>query len=221
MRRLSVLVVLVGALIAVTTGRADAHNCPVAALVAVGQTSTVNVAITIESVPVPDVEIDVPDGLRLDRVDRVPGWTFTRNGQVVRYHGPPFDPITCQYFSIGVTPLRKGAFLIPVVQRDANGTVLSRTAAGPTERLATVVYAGVKIPGPSGSNGPSITTIVGGALIGLGLVFALVMAIRSRRARRADEREVELEDRLDAFKKQARDRRPDPDPDPDAGRSQP
>jgi len=211
MRRIAAVVLIAGIAVAVSPGRAWAHICPVAAQVPIGRTSTVTVAVTVESVPVPDIEIDVPPALRLDRVDPVKGWTFTRTGQIIRYHGPPFDPITCQYFAIGVTPVSKGAFVIPVIQRDAKGNVLSHTGLGENRLLDTVVYAGVKphAAGASSGGGVSLVTVAGALLVVIGVAFAIVLAVRARRTRRAEEREDELQERVDAFRKQVRDRRPE------------
>ena len=65
----------------------------------------------------------------------------------------------CEFFSIGVTAPAAGTFGITVIQRDAPGTVVARSApdpANPGDRLGQFVYAGVKIPSPpSTSSGPS------------------------------------------------------------------
>jgi hypothetical protein len=183
---------------------AAAHICPVAIQIPVGQVSTVAVGVTVEDATVPDVEIDIPAGMTLDRVDPTPGWTFARRASSVRFRGGPIAAFTCQYFSLGVTAATKGAFGIPVTQRTNDGTVVARTTpdvnSASDRALDQFVYAGVQPPAtPGGSGGPSTTTILGAALLGIGVVMAVALTIRARR-------EARLRNRLDEFKK----RLPDP-----------
>jgi hypothetical protein len=210
--RVVALVLLVLAGIGAGAGRADAHICPVVAAIPVGQLSTVTVAVTVEAVAVPDVEMQVPDQLRLDRVDPSPGWTITQQGQNIRYHGPPIAPYTCKYFSIGVTAQAKGAYAITVIQRDAQGKVVARSTlqgalTSQNPYAVQHVYAGVKPPSESsGGSGPSTTTIAGAVLVGLAVLAGVALAVRSWRARRAEARAAEVDERVEAFRKQARDR---------------
>ena len=193
---------LVAAAAVAPAGGADAHICPVTAVIPVEQLSTVTVAVTVEATPIPDVEMQVPPELRVDRVDAGVGWEIAQQGQTIRYHGPAIPAYACKYFSLGLTAVSKGKFGIPVIQRDAHGKVVARSNAD--GGIEQIVYAGVK---PSSSkSGPSIATILGAALIGLGILLAGVLAFRSWRARRADAREVEMQDRVEEFKKQAQDR---------------
>jgi hypothetical protein len=170
----------------------------------VGQPSTVAVGVTVENATVTDVEVGLPAGLRLDRVDPKSGWTSTRAGSTVRYRGGTIHQFTCEYFSLGVTATTKGAFGIAVTQRTADGTVVARTVPDPTsaqdQLLDQFVYAGVAPPKrPSTSSGPSLTTIGGIVLVGFGVVMFFVLWLRARRARKLDER-------LEQFKQ----RTPDP-----------
>ena len=131
-RRLAVLALVTafatGATVGLTAAPASAHICPIAVEIPVGQPSTIDVGVTVEGATVPDVEITIPAGLRLDRVDPKAGWTFTRTGSTVRYRGGPIAPYTCEYFSLGVTAPARGAFGIPVVQRTAE-----RQGVGPLD----------------------------------------------------------------------------------------
>jgi hypothetical protein len=78
------------------------------------------------------------------------------------------------------------------------------------------VYAGVKPPSPPGSStGPSAVVIAGVALVGAGVVFAGIVAWRSRgRADddededddTSDDRDAELQARLERFRTRAPDR---------------
>jgi hypothetical protein len=68
----------------------------------------------------------------------------------------------------------------------------------------------MKPPGPPSSGGPSAGVIAGVALIAVGVVAAFVLWLRNRRARKFDEREEEIDERVAAFKSQARDRQPEP-----------
>jgi hypothetical protein len=210
MGRLGVLVVAVTLTLAGWSARADAHICPYAAQIPVGRSSTVPVYVTVESRATPDVEIDVPPELHLENAGAPKGWTFTRNGQVLRFRGPGFSPFTCPSFAIVVTATTKGAFPMTVVQRDSHGNVIAKTTTDPTQRLspgyAPTVYAGVKPPSTSGGTSLSGTTIAGIALMGVGVVMAIALGRRALRDRREGEREGELQDRLDEFRKQTRDR---------------
>jgi hypothetical protein len=215
---------LVSTLFVTLTGTAaNAHICPVAAQTPVGTSSTVNVGVTVEEATVPDVVIEVPSGLRLDRVYPQAGWTVVRHGRVLRYRGGPIAPFTCKYFSIGVTATVRGAFGIPVVQRDASGRVVARSTpdpANPADRLLDqFVYAGVKPPSTAGpSKGPSALVVGGVALIGAGVIAGGVLAWRSRRSGHpdedadededatSDERDAELRARLERFRTRAPDR---------------
>jgi len=200
---------------------ASAHICPVPALIPVGSSSTVNVGVTVEQPTVPDVEIDVPSGLRLDRVDPRDGWTFTRRGSVLRFRGGPIEPYTCEYFPIQVTAAARGTFGIPVVQRDASGSVVARTTPDPGSAqdrvLDQFVYAGVKPPStPGTSKRPSIVVLTGISLIGVGVVAAGVGAWRSRGrlddedddddADSEHERDAQLQSRLEQFRTRVPDR---------------
>jgi hypothetical protein len=211
---------LVSTAVVVLAGNpASAHICPVAAQIPVGTTATVNVGVTVEQATVPDVEITVPSGLRLDRTDPKPGWTVVRRGPVLRYHGGPITPFTCAYFPIGVTASERGSFGIPVVQRDTSGKIVARSTPDPSvpadRLLDQFVYAGVKPPSPPGtSKGPSGVVIAGIVLVGGGLIAAGVGAWRSRRRRDDDDedaeapedRDAELRARLERFRTRAPDR---------------
>ena len=208
--------VATGATLVLTVAPASAHICPLPAEIGVGQPSTIDVGVTVEATAVPDVEISVPAGLRLDRVDPKAGWTFTRRGSSVRYVGAPIPAFACRYFSLGVTAPTRGAFGISVVQRAADGKIVARSTPDPNNTsdraLGQIVYAGVKPPpAPSGSNGPSAATIASVALVGIGAVMAGVLAFRARRTHRVDEgeedeRDAELRTRVEQFKT----RTPDP-----------
>lgn len=208
-----------------TGSPAAAHICSVPVQIPVGTAATVSVGVTVEQPTVPDVEIEIPSGLRIDRVFDKAGWTHVRRGSAIRYRGGPIAPYSCEYFSIGVTATVRGAFGIPVVQRDTTGKVVARTTpdpANPADRLLDqIVYAGVKPPSSAGSSkGPSLVVIAGAALIGLGVIAAGIATWRSRRRgyddeddddRHAggepeDDRDAELRARLERFRTRAPDR---------------
>ncbi len=202
---------------------AFAHICPTPDEIPVGSPATISVGVTVENTTVPDVEITVPAGLRLDRVDAKAGWTSTRSGSTVRFRGGPITRFSCSFFSLGVTAPAVGAFGIRVIQRDASGAVVSRSAPDPAiaqdRILDQFVYAGVRPPAPpSTSSGPSPVIVGGAVLVGLGLVLAVVVWIRSRRgdedvdgadgSGEDDDSTVldpELQARLDRFKKRTSD----------------
>ncbi len=188
----------------------------------VGQPSTIAVGVTVEAMDVPDVEISVPAGLQLDRVDAKAGWTATHNGSSARYRGGPIARFMCEYFSLGVTASTRGAFGVSVVQRAADGKVVARATPDPsnaTDRvLGQIVYAGVKPPS-AGSNGLSSMVLASVALVGIGVVLGGVLGFRAWRRRgdnendengeeREVEREAELRARLERFKKRTPDPRP-------------
>jgi hypothetical protein len=204
MRRAAVLgVLVVGSVAVLPPTPASAHICPVSVQIAVGRSGTVTVAATVEGTAVPDVEIDVPDQLRIDGVTPPNGWKAQHAGQTIRLTGPPITPYTCAYFPVAVTPTGKGVFGIRVVQRDARGNVVANSYVDATQppnpTFVTTVYAGVKPPSTSTGGGVSVVTIAGIALVALGGAALAGLALRSRRARR-------VEDRVEAFKKQVRDR---------------
>jgi hypothetical protein len=210
MGRLGVLLVAVTLTLGAWSARADAHICPYAAEIPVGRSSTVPVFVTVEATATPDVEVAVPAALRLENAAAPKGWTFTRNGQVLRFRGPSLPPFTCPSFAIVVTAPAKGAYPMSVVQRDAHGKVVGRTTTDPAQRLspgyAPTVFAGMKPPSTSGGTSLSPTTIAGIALIAVGAAMAIALGRRALHARREGEREAELQDRLDEFRKQTRDR---------------
>jgi hypothetical protein len=214
MGRLGVLMVAVTLALGGWSARADAHICPYAKQIPVGRSSTVPVYVTVESRATPDVEVDVPPGLHLENAGAPKGWTFARDGQVLRFRGPAFSPFSCPSFAIVVTAPAKGVYPMSVVQRDAHGNVITKTTTDPAQRLsplyAPTVYAGVKPPSTSGGTSLSGTTIAGIALLAAGVLMAIALGRRALRARREDEREGALQDRLDEFRKQARDRSGDP-----------
>ena len=213
--------IVTGATLALTVAPASAHICPRPAEIPVGPLSTIAVGVTVEAPTVPEVEISVPAGLHLDRIDAKAGWSTTRSGSSVRFRGGPIVPFSCEYFSLGVSAPIRGAFGISVVQRTADGKVVARSTPDPsnaTDRvLGEIVYAGMKPPSTAtGSSGLSATTIASIALVGIGVVMAAVLAFRAGRARRRDEsdedavdnevaREAELRARLERFKKRTSD----------------
>jgi hypothetical protein len=199
-RRLAVLALVTafatGATVGLTAAPASAHICPIAVEIPVAQPSTIDVGVTVEGATVPDVEITIPAGLRLERVDPKEGWTFTRTGtrsgtgtgSTVRYRGGPIAPYTCEYFSLGVISPARGAFGIPIVQRTANGKVWARStpdaSSAQSRILDQFVYAGEKPPSNSGgSSSLSATTIAGIALVVLGIVSVVVLGVRTWRNR--------------------------------------
>jgi len=212
--------------LAVGMATASAHICPIAAVIPVGQPATIDVGVTVEGDTVSDVEIGIPAGLQLDRVDAKPGWTFTRSGAVVRYRGGPIQQFTCEYFSLGVTAPARGSFGVSVVQRTAAGKIVANAVPDPNSSADRVldqfVYAGVRPPSPpSTSSGFSGAVIGGIALVGFGVVMFAVLRIRDRRAGDFDDgdtddsdsdrdtdRDAELQARLERFKKQTPDPRP-------------
>jgi uncharacterized iron-regulated membrane protein len=193
-----VTAMVAAAVLGMTASPASAHICARPAQINVGKVSTIAVGVTVEATAVADVEISVPAGLRLDRVDAKAGWTTTRGGSSVRYRGATIAPFTCAYFSLGVTAPVRGAFGIVVVQRSADGKVVARSTPDPsnaTDRvLGQIVYAGITPPSATtGSSGLSAVMIGSIALVGLGVVMAAVLAFRAWRERR-------LRARLEQFK---------------------
>jgi hypothetical protein len=191
--------VATASVLAIGVTPASAHICPTPDEIPVGALATIDVGVTVENATVPDVEVTIPAGLRLERVDPKADWTFIRTGATVRFRGGPISTFSCSFFSFGVTAPNPGVFGITVVQRDASGAVVSRSAPDPAVAqdriLDQFVYAGVKPPPPpSTSSGPSAVVIAGGVLVGLGVVMAVVMAIRSRRV---DDDDVDHEARDD------------------------
>jgi len=217
MRRVGVLFLLVASTLAIAPGRADAHICPGVVQIPVGTPASVTVYVRIEGTDIPDVQLDVPPELHLDKVEAPPGWTATRTGQTVRMHGPGFEHFTCPYFTIGVTASTKGAFQIPVTQRDASGTLVLRSSTDPAQKhgqnYAETVYAGVKPPSTSTGGGMSGITIAGIALIAIGVLAAAGFAWRSRRRGDDDDEgdDAALDEhraRVEAFRAQTRARAP-------------
>ena len=129
--------------------------------------------------------------------------------------GPRDPPVHVQVLLDRGHRATRGKYGLSVVQRDAEGNVVARSddsepsASNPFSRQ--IVYAGVKPPSPPRA-GPSAVTIAGAVLVGLGVVLVGVLVFRSWRARRDEDREDEVQERLDEFKKQARDRSADSDP---------
>jgi hypothetical protein len=210
-RKFGVLALLVAALVPVAPGVAGAHVCgQVKQITPVGKPSTVQLTVVVELIPVPTVEFDVPAELKINRVDPSEGWKITQTGQHLLYQGPPIPQVSCKYFAIGITAQKKGTFPVLFVQRSANGKVVARSRAAidltNPDPAQPMVYAGTK-PGAKSSSGPVTPTTIGLALVALGILLAAFLAFRSRRGRQVDEREAELQDRLDAFKEQTRDRR--------------
>ncbi|MFM7225367.1 MAG: hypothetical protein ACKO1Y_08075 [Actinomycetota bacterium] len=203
LRRLAATALAAAGLVAVApTAPAGAHLCPVTSIVPPGETAAVPIAVTVEQTPVAAVEITFPDGLRLDRFRSRAGWTATRTGPVVRVQGPPIAAYSCAYFSAAVTPLRRGVFSITMVQRDRTGAVVARSTPGLPDPAnpygAQRVYAGVDPPKPP-SAGPDPVMVAGTILVVLALLAAGGRAVVSARARRHEDREAEIEDRLEAF----------------------
>jgi hypothetical protein len=204
-RRIVVVVFLSAWLVGVAPEPAEAHICPVTAQLAVGTSGSATVAVVVEAVPIPDVEIQVPAQLRLEHVDPPAGWSVEQTGQTARLSGPAISAFDCGYFTIAVTPATRGVFGIRVLQRDAKGVLrgdsMPNPALPPDPTFVTTIYAGVKPPGAATGGGVSFVTVAGIALIALGGVAAGMLVWRSRRERRIDER-------VEAFKKQVNDRGP-------------
>jgi len=202
---------------------AAAHTCATAAEIPVGEPVNVTVGVTVESTPVPEVEITVPPGLELDAAEPSADWALAVDEQRVVATGPEIAPNSCKFFTLRLTATDKGVYGITVVQRDASGAVVAESApiAGqPIDRfLVQAVYAGVRIP--TGAGGGFPVALAGGVgLIAVAAVVLVVMFVRNRRAdddtARTDEhdddrdrapdatRADELQARVDEFRKQAR-----------------
>jgi len=217
------LALVAGAVVAVDAVPALAHLCAHPALVPVGQPHTVEIAVTVEGTPVPDVEVGIPAPLRLGRVDAAVGWKITRTGSTVRYRGGPIPSYSCQYFSMELTAPARGHWAIAVTQRTADGTVVGLSGADPTAPLNPIleqtVYAGENPPSLSQGGGISVITALGVAFVAIAVLLIGLAAFRAWRSRHdefadlddeqfdAAMRDLELQERLAAFKKQAR-RRP-------------
>jgi len=214
-RRGATALLLAAAALVVGASPAGAHSCLLTQVVSLNQASNIKVVVAIEATPIPDVEFTFPPGLHLDKAEPRTGGNVTVSGQTMRYQGAPLNPYSCQYFNVTVTAANRGAYPIGFVQRDANGRVVAQaTATGKASvnnpYIQQTVYAGMKPPGPPSSGGPSAGVIAGAALIAVGVVAAFVLWLRNRRARKFDEREEEIDERVAAFKSQARDRQPEP-----------
>ncbi len=224
LRSLMLLVLVAGAAVTIDAAPAFAHLCAHPAEIPVEQPDTVEIAVTVEATPVPDVEIGIPAPLRVDRVDAASGWKITRAGSMLRYRGGPIAPYSCQYFSVQLTAPVKGHWAIAVTQRVRNGTIVARSGTDPNTPpnplLDQTVYAGEKPPSPSSAGGGfSIITMLGIAFVALALLvlgFAGFRAWRARHDEYADlddeefdaaMRDIEIQDRLAEFKKRTR-RRP-------------
>lgn len=208
MRRLLLLVLLAGVTATVMAGPATAHTCVTAARAPVGQPSTITLVAAVEK-EIPDIAFTLPAGLELDRVDPKPGWKATRTGSTVRYRGGPSAPLSCERFSVGVTPARRGVYGIVSIQRDANGTVVARSTPVPgaphIDPAEQRVYAGVEPPAPpSQTGGRSPLLYVAGGLILLAFAMMTFSFFRNRRLAREDE----LADRVEEFKARTRERPP-------------
>jgi hypothetical protein len=205
---LLLFVLLAGATISATAGPATAHTCVTAARAPVGQSSTITLVAAVEK-EIPDIAFTLPAGLALDRVDPKPGWKATRAGSTVRYQGGPTAPLSCERFSVSVTPARRGVYGIVAVQRDANGTVVARSTPVPgaahVDPAEQRVYAGVEPAAPpSQTGGRSPLLYVAGGLILLAFAMMTFLFYRNRRIAREDE----LADRVEEFKVRTRERPP-------------
>jgi uncharacterized protein YcnI len=214
MRRMAGLLLLVSALWMGVADPAAAHNCASDQVIPLGQMSTLQIGVTIPDhgptgIEVTGVDVTLPAPLRIDRIDPKAGWTIAQKGQTIEYRGPaikPGDP--CPIFFLGVTPTEPGAYQLRIVQFDAAGNVVGDYGADPTappNPLVPTVYAGVDPPSPGGDS-VSTVAIAGAVLVGIALLSIVVMSVRSRRLRRAEERDAEIDERVEEFKKQARDR---------------
>ena len=188
------------------------------------QPSTIDVGVTVEGATVPDVEITIPAGLRLDRVDPKAGWTITAHrARAVRYRGGPIAAFTCEYFSLGVTAPAQGVVRHPgrPTHRRGRGRRALDPRPGQRDRagvLDQIVYAGVKPPSIRRAlGGPSTTTIAGyrarrrsasswsassasarGATAGATTTRTTTTTTKTRDD---DDRDAELRARLERFKK--------------------
>jgi hypothetical protein len=210
-RKFGVLALLVAALVPIAPGRAGAHVCgQVKQITPVGKPATVQLTAVVEQIPVTTVEFDIPSEIAINRVDPSQGWKVTQAGQHLLYQGPPIPPVSCKYFALAITAQKKGTFPVLFVQRDAGGNVVARSRAGidlaRPDPAQPIVYAGTT-HGPKSSGRAITPTTIGIVLVGIGVLLAAFLAIRSWRARREEEREAELQDRVDTFKEQTRDRR--------------
>jgi hypothetical protein len=221
MRR-TVTGLLIGLLASVAVGAlgvlpASAHICTYAAQIAVGRTQTISVGITVEGQPVTDFAVTLPAALHIDRIDPAPGFHITHAGQTIRYQGGPVPAYTCLYVTLGVTASEQGVFIVPQIQRTADGTVVARMGFSPPPDATKMqlVYAGVKPPSSPSSGGSSTPVLVyaGIALVALALGMLVFFGVRAWRSRYEyedeedqDERDEELDARVARFKKQTRDR---------------
>ena len=128
----------------------------------------------------------------------------------MRYQGGLFAPYTCEYFSMQVTVPLKGTYPVRVVTRQANGKVAIDSESDPlvaqNPLFSSVIYAGTTPPQPSNGSGTPLLLYAGVAVIGAGLGLAGFRLWRGR-AEPENDREEELQARVDEVKKRTSARR--------------
>ncbi|MGH8972857.1 MAG: hypothetical protein ACRD0C_06590 [Acidimicrobiia bacterium] len=184
MRRLAA-----AAIVAVTvlgTGSAGAHSCSTPAEIPVGEATTITVGVPAELQPVVGVDIDVPDGFRLDKAEGVGPWRLERAGSQLRYRGGVLDPYACAAFNLQGAAERQALLAFPMTVHGQDGSRVEYTSTDSGDiHSAQLVYAGFSPPSSSDGGGSGWLS---GSTIGLAAAAAAIggaFALSRRQQRRA------------------------------------
>lgn len=160
-RRIVLMVALLASL--ASPRAASGHSCAGPVQIEPGRPAKVNIGVGAEDAAVVEVEVSVPSGFELDRVDDAQGWTNTREGQVIRFSGWTIPSFGCAYFTLSGTAPKRATLAFPLKVRTEAGGVqeyASRTPGAPD--AAQLVYAGTEPgdPDAEGSSGTNIAQVV-------------------------------------------------------------
>jgi hypothetical protein len=163
---------------------AAAHVCALPAQVAVGRPATVSVGIGAEAHAVTAVELGIPTGFRVTGAGGQ-GWRSEVEGEVVRFDGNRVEPFSCGYVTVEGVAEQRARLVFPLTLRTAEGDTVTYDRPEPyREDGAQLVYAGLDLPTPPGSDGVGPLEIVSLALSGAGTCLAAVLVVAWLRSRR-------------------------------------
>lgn len=166
---------------------AAAHVCALPVELEVGEPSSVALGVGAEAVAVTEIEVETPEGFEVTDVSGT-GWQVETDERRVRFTGGEVAPYSCANLTLRGVAAEHTKLVFPLTLH-ADGEVATYDNPEPFyEDSALVVYAGLEVPEPPGTEDDAGGTprLVAVGLIGAGLVWLLITAgywWRTRRPR--------------------------------------
>jgi hypothetical protein len=181
-RRLTGAILALGVTLVAFTSPAGAHPGFTAFRIDVGVATSLFALVPADyGKPISQIDVDAPAGFVLADASAPAGWHLNRTASSVSFTGGPIAVYDSVLFTIKGTAQSSGMLLFPVTTHSPDGSVMRYTGGPGTRDAALIVYSG-SAPAVTASSGFPWKTVGAAALAGCGVIGALALFIRRRRA---------------------------------------